>query len=170
MLALLYVSLCALLAMLIGVGVILTAARSQGISTVPWTSSEGVGSFLNHLGNGLLGIAGVGLLGMLIAVLTRSAAAVGISLVCVHVGETLIAMVWPDGAQWLPVHIFSYLPGVSSPMSSGIYRVPAPGCQRIAGTTGSAERTKAVIDLPHRSTEEGRLARGEAQTRLGIEA
>jgi hypothetical protein len=34
----------------------------------------------------------------------------------------------------------------------------------------SAERTKAVIDLRHGSTEEGRLARGAAQTRLGVEA
>ena len=109
--------------LLVGAGVTLVAALANGVSTTPWTSSEGVSSFLNFLGNELLGVVGVSFLGMLIAVLTRSAAvAVSISLAYALVAEPLIEMLWPDGAQWLPIHIFGYLPGVSSPMSYG----PAP--------------------------------------------
>jgi ABC-2 type transport system permease protein len=107
---LLFVTISAALAMLAGAGVALAAAQSHGISTASWTSAQGVRTFLSFFGNGLLGIIGVSLLGMFIAVLTRSAAAgVGISLVYVLVGEALINQVWPQGAQWLPVHLFNYL-------------------------------------------------------------
>jgi hypothetical protein len=50
------------------------------------------------------------------------------------------------------------------------YTPPMATTNGIAELLRSAERTKAVIDLQHGSTEEGRLARGAAQTRLGVEA
>lgn len=120
---LLFVVLCAALALLVGAGMILAAAQSKGVSIAPWTGSEGVNAFFSFFGNELLSLVGVSLLGMLIAVLTRSAsAAVGISLAYVLVGEALVDLVWPDGAQWLPAHVFGYLPGTTSPMTYG----PAP--------------------------------------------
>jgi ABC-2 type transport system permease protein len=117
---LLFVTISAALALLIGAGVSLVAAQSQGISTAPWTTSAGVNLFFSVFGNELLGLVGVSLLGMLIAVLTRSAgAAIGISLAYALVGEDLVYSVWPNGAQWFPVHLFGYLPNVVSPMSYG---------------------------------------------------
>jgi len=117
---LLFVTISAALALLIGAGVALAAAQSHGISTTPWTTSAGVSAFFSFFGNTLLGLVGVSLLGMLIAVLTRSiGAAVGISLAYALVVEGLIEAVWPAGGQWFPVHLFGYLPSVSSPMSYG---------------------------------------------------
>jgi ABC-2 type transport system permease protein len=117
---LLFVVVSTALALLISAGVILATAQAQGLSTAAWLTSQGVNDFFSFLGNVLLGIVGVSLLGMLIAVVARSAAtAVGISLAYVLVAESLIGAVWPDGAQWLPVHLFGYLPGVSSHMGFG---------------------------------------------------
>jgi len=117
---LLFVTISAALALLIGAGVALAAAQSHGISTIPWTSSAGMSAFFSFFGNVLLGLVGVSLLGMLIAVLTRSTgAAIGISLAYALVVEGLVQAVWPDGGQWFPVHLFGYLPGVASPMSYG---------------------------------------------------
>ncbi len=118
---LLFTVLCAALALLAGAGVILAGAQAKGISTAPWTGTEGLNTFFSFFGNELLGLVGVSLLGMLIAVLSRSAtAAVGIALAYVLVGEALIGLVWPDGAEWLPAHVFGYLPGTTSPMAYGI--------------------------------------------------
>jgi ABC-2 type transport system permease protein len=118
---LLFVAVSAALAMLFGAAVVLVTAQSKGISTAPWTSSEGVSNFFNFFGNGVLGTVGASLLGVVIALLTRSvAAAVGIALAWVLVAESLLDLVWPDGAQWFPVHIFGYLPGVASPMNFGL--------------------------------------------------
>jgi len=79
-----------------------------------------VNNFFNFLGNRLVAIIGFSLLGMLIAVLTRSvAAAVGLSLAYVLVVESLIDAVWPEGAQWGPAHVFGYLTSTSAPMSYG---------------------------------------------------
>ena len=117
---LLFVTISAALALLIGAGVALAAAQSHGISTTLWTSSAGVSDFFSFFGNVLLGLVGVSLLGMLIAVLTRSTgAAIGISLAYALVVEGLVEAVWPNGGQWFPVHLFGYLPGVASPMSYG---------------------------------------------------
>src|SRR6266702_4645122 len=96
---LLFVTISAALALLIGAGVSLVAAQSQGISTAPWTTSAGVNLFFSVFGNELLGLVGVSLLGMLIAVLTRSTgAAIGISLAYALVGEDLVYSVWPSGS------------------------------------------------------------------------
>lgn len=117
---LLFVVLSTTLALLVSAGVIFATTQAHGISTAAWTTSQGVSDFFSYLGNTLLGIVGVSLLGMLIAVVVRSAAAaVGISLAYVLVAESLIGAVWPDGAQWLPVHLFSYLPGLSPHMGFG---------------------------------------------------
>lgn len=118
---LLFVVIATTLALLVSAGVIFATTQAHGLSTAAWLTSQGVNDFFSFLGNTLLGIVGVSLLGMLIAVVVRSAAAaVGISLAYVLVGESLIGAVWPDGAQWLPVHLFSYLPGVSSHMGFGL--------------------------------------------------
>src|SRR5260370_40094868 len=78
---LLFVTISAALALLIGADVALAAAQSHGISTTLWTSSDGVGAFFRFFGNVLLGLVGVSLLGMLIAVLpTQTSAAIALSL------------------------------------------------------------------------------------------
>jgi ABC-2 type transport system permease protein len=118
---LLLVVITGALALLVGAGATLAAASSNGISTAPWTSADGITTFLTFFGNELLNLVGVSLLGMFIAVLTRSAsAAVGISLAYVLAGEALIGAIWSGGAQWLPVHLFGYLPGVTGEMSYGL--------------------------------------------------
>ena len=116
---LLFVAIFTTLALLIATGITLATAQSHGISTTPWTGAEGINNYLSYFGNRLLSIVGYGLLAMFIAVLTRStAAAVGISLAYVLVGETLLNLVWQDGARWLPVHLFGYLTG-TPPMGYG---------------------------------------------------
>ncbi|EFH88054.1 ABC transporter permease [Ktedonobacter racemifer] len=107
---LLYAISCEALALLIGSAVALLVAQSHGLSITPWTSSEGMTAFFSFFGYSLFSIVGLSFLGMLTAVLTRSAAAaVGITLAYALVGEVLIGAAWPDGAQWLPVHLFGYL-------------------------------------------------------------
>ncbi len=121
MLALLvYVALAAALALVIGAGVALATAQAHGISTTPWTSTQGINNFLSFLGNRLLAVVGFSLLGMLIAIATRSAAAaVGVSLAYVLVVENLIYAFWPEGAQWGPAHVFDFLTSTSAPISYG---------------------------------------------------
>jgi pimeloyl-ACP methyl ester carboxylesterase len=56
--------------------------------------------------------------------------AVGIAVAYVLVGEALIGEVWSNGAQWFPVHIFGYLPGVTDELWScphGLRRRSAGG-------------------------------------------
>jgi ABC-2 type transport system permease protein len=117
---LLFMTISAALTLLISAAFIIAAARSQGISTATWISSEGIRTDLLFFGNEVLCLVGISLLGMLIAVLTRSTgAAVGITLAYVLVPEGLIAMVWRDGAEWLPVRVFNYLPGSIVPAAVG---------------------------------------------------
>ena len=117
---LLFVTISAALTLLISAALIIAAAHSQGISTASWTSSEGMRADLLFFGNEVLCLVGISLLGMLIAVLTRSTGvAVGIALAYVLVPEGLIAMVWRDGAEWLPVRVFNYLPGSIVPAAVG---------------------------------------------------
>ena len=117
---LLFVTISATLTLLVSSALIITAAQSQGISTSVWISSEGMRAFLNFFGNEVLCLAGISLLGMLIAVLMPSPGpAVGIALAYVLVPEGLIAMVWRDGAKWLPVRVFNYLPGSTVPAAVG---------------------------------------------------
>jgi len=118
---LLFVILSTTLAIFISTGVILLLAGSYGISTAPWLTWEGVGIFFLYLGNELLGLVGISLLGMFIAVLTRSIGiAVGISVAYVLIAEDLAQAVWKDGATWLPVHLFDYLWGTESHFSMGV--------------------------------------------------
>ena len=117
---LLFVTVSAALTLLVSAGLILITAQTQGISTAAWTSPEAIGAFLSFLGNELIGLVGIGLLGMLIAVLTRSTgAAVGVALGYALVPEGLIAMVWLGGSEWLPVRVFNYLPGSIEPVGVG---------------------------------------------------
>ena len=116
----LFVTISLALTLLISAALIIVAAQSQGISTAAWTSSEGMRADLRFFGNEVLCLVGMSLLGMLIAVLTRSiGAAVGIALAYVLVPEGLIAVVWRDGAEWLPVRVFNYLPGSTVPAAVG---------------------------------------------------
>ena len=117
---LLFVAISLVLTLLISAALIIAAAQSQGISTAAWTTSEGMRTFLSFFGNELLCLVGISLLGMLVAVLARSTgAAVGIALAYVLVPEGLIAMVWPEGARWLPVRVFNYLVGSTVPAAVG---------------------------------------------------
>ncbi len=117
---LLFVVISLALTLLISAALIIAIAQSQGISTAAWTSSEGMRTGLRFFGNEVLCLVGMSLLGMLIAVLTRSTgAAVGIALVYVLVPEGVIAMVWPEGSKWFPVRVFNFLPGSTVPPAVG---------------------------------------------------
>jgi len=117
---LLFVAISLTLTLLISVALIIAVAQSQGISTAAWTSSEGMRAFLSFFGNEVLCLVGISLLGMLIAVLTRSiGTAVGVALAYVLVPEGVIAMVWPEGSKWFPVRVFNFLPGSTVPAAVG---------------------------------------------------
>jgi ABC-2 type transport system permease protein len=117
---LLFVAASGTLALFLAAGVVLVTAGSQGMSVAPWISSRGMGAFAGFWGSELLGLTGVSLLGMLVAVVVRSVGtAVGVSVAYVLIVEDLVARGWPDGAAWFPVHLFRYLWGTSSPFTLG---------------------------------------------------
>lgn len=117
---LLFVILSMTLTLTVSAAFILASAQAQGVPTAAWTSSEGISSLLSFFGNEVLCLVGISLLGLLIAVLTRSTgAAVGIALAYVLVPEGLIAMVWREASQWLPVRTFNFLPGSAIPPAVG---------------------------------------------------
>jgi ABC-type transport system involved in multi-copper enzyme maturation permease subunit len=104
-------------------GLLLADAHLHGVQTAAWTSPEGLSAWLAFFGNEVLSLFGVCLLGMLIAVLTRSpGTAVGVSLAYVLVPEGIIARVWSEGSRWFPIRTFSFLPGSVFPVDVG----PAP--------------------------------------------
>jgi ABC-2 type transport system permease protein len=116
----LFVILSAALTLVINAALILAAAHAQGIQTAAWTSSEGLRTLLAFFGNEVVCLVGISLLGMLIAVLTRSVgAAVGVALAYVLVPEGIIAMVWQQGSQWFPVRVLNFLPGSTFPPAVG---------------------------------------------------
>jgi ABC-type transport system involved in multi-copper enzyme maturation permease subunit len=116
----LFVTISLTLTLAITAALILAAAHAQGISTAAWTSSEGIRAFFSFFGNEVLCLFGISLLGMLIAMLTRSlGAAVGIALAYVLVPEGIIAMAWQDGSKWFPVRVLNFLPGSVFPSAVG---------------------------------------------------
>jgi ABC-type transport system involved in multi-copper enzyme maturation permease subunit len=116
----LFVIISAALTLAISAALILVAAHAQGLQTSAWTSSEGLRTLLSFFGNEVLCLVGISLLGMLIAVLTRSVgAAVGVTLAYVLVPEGIIAMVWQQGSQWFPVRVLNFLPGSTFPPAVG---------------------------------------------------
>jgi ABC-2 type transport system permease protein len=121
MLALLLFVLCSMTLTLVASSVlVLVTAGAQGVRTAAWTSSAGLSAWLAFFGNEVLCLIGVCLLGMLIAVLTRSTGiAVGVSLAYVLVPEGIIAMVWQSGSQWFPIRTFNFLPGSVFPTDVG---------------------------------------------------
>ncbi|MBV9229020.1 MAG: ABC transporter permease subunit [Chloroflexi bacterium] len=99
---------------------ILALAAAQGVQTAAWTSVAGLSAWLAFFGNEGLCLIGVCLLGMLIAVLTRSTGiAVGVALAYVLVPEGIIAMVWNEGSRWFPIRTFNFLPGSVFPTDVG---------------------------------------------------
>jgi len=77
-------------------------------------------TFLSFFSNEVLCLVGISLLGMLIAVLTRSVgAAVGVALAYVLVPEGVIAMVWQEGSKWFPVRVIIFLPRSTFPSAVG---------------------------------------------------
>jgi len=121
MLALVLFVLFSMTVTLVGsLSLVLTVAHGQGVQTAAWTSSTGLGALLAFYGNEVFCLCGVCLLGMLIAVLTRSmGVAVGAALAYVLVPEGIVAMVWPQGSRWFPVRIFNFLPGSVFPADAG---------------------------------------------------
>jgi ABC-2 type transport system permease protein len=117
---LLCVIIFTIVALLAATGVTFALAGYHGISTAFWTGTDGIHTYLSFFANRLLSMVGYCLLAMTIAILTRSvAAAIGISLAYVLLGETLLGLVWQDGTNWLPVHLFDDLTAASSPMGYG---------------------------------------------------
>lgn len=99
---------------------IFALAKTQGVETAAWTSSAGLSAWLAFFGNETLCLVGVSLLGMLIAVLTRSTgAAVGVALAYVLVPEGIVAMVWNEASRWFPIRTFNFLPGSVFPTDVG---------------------------------------------------
>ena len=121
MLALLLFVLVSMTLTLVGSSVLVLAiAHAQGVQTTVWTSSAGLSAWLTFFGNEVLCLIGICLLGVLIAILTRSTGiAVGISLAYVLVPEGIIAMVWQSGSQWFPNRTFNFLPGSVFPTDIG---------------------------------------------------
>jgi ABC-2 type transport system permease protein len=121
MLALLLFVLVSMALTLVGSSVlILATAGAQGVQTAAWTSVSGLSAWLAFFGNEVLCLIGVCLLGMLIAVLTRSTGiAVGVALAYVLVPEGIIAMVWSEGSRWFPIRTFNFLPGSVFPTDVG---------------------------------------------------
>lgn len=116
----LFVTISLILTLVVAAALILVAAHAQGIATAAWTSPEGVRAFFSFFGNEVLCLVGISLLGMLIAVLTRSlGAAVGIALAYVLVPEGIIAMAWQDGSKWFPIRVLNFLPGSAFPAAVG---------------------------------------------------
>jgi len=116
----LFVTISLALTLAISAALILAAAHAQLNSTAAWTSSEGIRTFLAFFGNEVLCLFGISLLGMLIAVLTRSlGAAVGIALAYVLVPEGVIAMAWQEGSKWFPIRVLNFLPGSIFPPTVG---------------------------------------------------
>jgi ABC-type transport system involved in multi-copper enzyme maturation permease subunit len=121
MLALLLFVLGSMTLTLVGSSVlILAVAHAQGVQTAAWTSGSGLSAWLAFFGNEVLCLSGICLLGMLIAVLTRSTGmAVGVALAYVLVPEGIIAMVWQAGSRWFPIRTFNFLPGSAFPTDVG---------------------------------------------------
>jgi ABC-2 type transport system permease protein len=121
MLALMLFVLLSMTLTLVGSSVLILAlASAQGVQTAAWTSSAGISAWLAFFSNEVLCLIGVCLLGMLIAVLTRSTGiAVGVALAYVLVPEGIIAMVWSEGSRWFPVRTFNFLPGSVFPTDVG---------------------------------------------------
>jgi ABC-2 type transport system permease protein len=108
------------LSLLVSAAVVIGLARSQGISTAAWVSAEALPPSLGFAFNEMLCLVGISMLGMLVAVLTRSTgAAVGVALVYVLVPEGLVARVFLDASRWLPARTFLYLPGSVMPVGIG---------------------------------------------------
>jgi ABC-2 type transport system permease protein len=117
---LLFVLLSMTLTLVASSVLVLVVAHAQGVRTAAWTSSAGLSAWLAFFGNEVLCLIGVCLLGMLIAILTRSTGmAVGVSLAYVLVPEGIIAMVWNEGSRWFPIRTFNFLPGSVFPTDVG---------------------------------------------------
>ena len=120
---LLFMLLSMTLTLVVSSALILAIAGVQGVQTTAWTSVSGLSAWLAFFSNEVLCLIGVCLLGMLIAVLTRSTGiAVGVALAYVLVPEGIIAMVWSEGSRWFPIRTFNFLPGSVFPTDVG----PAP--------------------------------------------
>jgi|SRR5579859_3019226 len=99
---------------------VLALASAQGVQTAAWTSVPGLSAWFAFFSNEVLCLIGICLLGMLIAVLTRSTGiAVGVALAYVLVPEGIIAMVWSEGSRWFPIRTFNFLPGSVFPTDVG---------------------------------------------------
>jgi len=113
----LFVLLSMLLTFVISGSVILGLAQGQGLDTAAWTSGQGRRISMEFLGNETIALIGVGALGTLIAVLTRSVgAAVGIGLAYVLVLEGIIAVVAPQVSRWFPGRVFNTIVGATVPL------------------------------------------------------
>jgi ABC-2 type transport system permease protein len=121
MLALILFVLVSMMLTLVASSVLVLAlASAQGVPIAAWTSPAGVSAWLAFFGNEVLCLIGVSLLGMLIAILTRSTGlAVGVALAYVLVPEGIVAMVWSEGSRWFPIRTFNFLPGSVFPPDVG---------------------------------------------------
>ena len=95
------------LAVVVSYGVGLVAALllvpGHGVSTSAWFTAEGVRSLLATAGNLVLATLAWAVIGAVLAIVLRSAAAaISVGLGYLLVGETLLTNVWSGGNQWLP--------------------------------------------------------------------
>jgi ABC-2 type transport system permease protein len=98
-----FVTLAVVVSYGVGLMVALLLVPSHGISTAAWFTAAGVQSLLATLGNLVLAALAWGVIGAVLAIVLRSAAAaISVGLGYLLVGETLLTSVWSGGNQWLP--------------------------------------------------------------------
>jgi ABC-2 type transport system permease protein len=99
---LLFTLLATTLALAVGVGVALLIAPGHGLDTALWTSPQQIGQLVQLWANLLIVVTAYTVLGLLLALVFRSAAAaVGVGLAYSLVVEGLLDQVWSDAPQWL---------------------------------------------------------------------
>ena len=115
---LLFIAVSALLALGLGVGAGYALAPTHSIDTTSWTSSEGLHSVLTLIGNLGLATLGFAILGLVVALLFRSAAAaVGVAFAWFGIGEQLLVVAYNDLQKVLPGQLLGAVRagGTSSP-------------------------------------------------------
>jgi ABC-2 type transport system permease protein len=99
---LVYVCASVLVASLIALVVALAIAPGKGISTSAWLNA-GLGTTASTIGNMVIAAAGFGILGALLALVTRAPApAVIAGVAWILPVETLLTRAWPNVGHWLP--------------------------------------------------------------------
>ena len=90
-------------AAVVGMGVAFALAPVAGVSTAAWTTSAAASAAFATAVNAVLATVVWGLIGAILAMVTRSAsAAITTGIAYLLVGENLLSLVWDTASEWLP--------------------------------------------------------------------